>query len=141
MIKLKKEETPIQDHLLFPAYGNTVAWVAILFGFLFFAQSIFSWHIVGKEVSGYVFKCSLLIGLGFFVISKNMFNLRAGRAGRLKALMSSILYGIFIVIINPMISYLKGDGLSTSLEPAELMINMCIFYFILLFLRIESSSR
>jgi hypothetical protein len=139
-MKFNRKNSPIDDQLLFPAYGNTIGWMAILLGLLLVVQSVFSWHIVGKEVSGYIFKCALLIGLGFFVISKNMLNLRAGLPGRLGALMGSVMYGIGIVIINPIISYLLSDGFSTSLEPAEVIINICIFYFILLFIRRKPQS-
>jgi len=140
-MKFNKKDAPIDDRLLLPAYGNTIAWLTILLGLLIVVQAGFSWGVLGKELSSFVFKCAILIGLGFFVISKNMFNLRAGLLGRLSAMMASVVYAIVIVIISPVISYLKGDGLSTSLEPAEVMINICIFYFITLFIRIESSSK
>ncbi len=139
-MKFKRKESPLDDQLLFPAYGNTIGWVAILLGFLIVVQASFSWGFLEKEMALYIFKCGLLVGLGFFVISKNMFNLRAGLTGRLGAFMSSVGYGIVIVMINPIISYLKGKGLSTTLEPTELIINICIFYFIVIFIRFESTS-
>ena len=140
-MKLNKKESLSDDSMLFPAYGNTIGWVAILFGLLTVIQSSFSWRIIEMEWALYLGKCGFLIGFGFFVVSKNMFNSRAGLSGRLGALMSSVGYGIVILMINPIISHLKGKGLSTTLEPTELMINICIFYFIVLFTRFESKPN
>ena len=140
-MKLKRKKFSDDAPLLFPAYGNTIGWVAILFGLLTVIQSSFSWRFIEMEWALYLGKCGFLIGLGFFVISKNMFNLRAGLTGRLGALMASVVYGIVIVMINPIISYFMGEGLSTNLVPAEVMINICIFYFIVLFIRAESKPN
>lgn len=137
-MELNRKDSPIDDQLLLPAYANTIAWAIILLGLIMVVQASFSWGVLGKELSLYLFKCGLLIGLGLFVISKNMFNLRAGLLGRLSAMMGAVVYGIVIVIINPIISYLLSEGFSSSLEPAELVINICIFYFILLFIRRKS---
>src|SRR6056297_2946596 len=117
-MKLKRKKFPDDAPLLFPAYGNTIGWVAILFGLLTVIQSSFSWRFIEMEWALYLGKCGFLIGLGFFVISKNMFNLRAGLTGRLKAYMASVGYGIVMV-----------------------MINICIFYFIVLFIRAESKPN
>src|SRR6056297_128762 len=140
-MKLKRKKFPDDAPLLFPAYGNTIGWVAILFGLLTVIQSSFSWRIIEMEWALYLGKCGFLIGLGFFVISKKMLNLRAGLTGLLKAYMASVGYGIVIVMINPIISYFMGEGLSTNLVPAEVMINICIFYFIVLFIRAESKPN
>ncbi len=117
--------------LLFPAYGNIIALVAIGLGILAAFQSVFSWRIIEKELALYLLDSGFLIGLVFFIISKNQVNVKAGLQGRLKIFMGTMVYGVVIVIINPIITYIFDGEFQYRMGEVTLRLNMCVFYFVL----------
>lgn len=121
----------VSHSLLFPAYGNIIALVAIGLGILAAFQSVFSWRIIEKELALYLLDSGFLIGLVFFVISKNQVNVKAGLQGRLKIFMGTMVYGVVIVIINPVMTYIFDGEFQYRMDVVTLMLNMCVFYFIL----------
>ena len=124
--------------LLLPAYGNSIALFFMGVGFLVLLQSIFSWRFIDKELSSYIIKSCVLLSLLFFALSENLLNVRAGLEGRLRVYMGTLIFSVFMLLFNPLLSYFKEGELAYGISAHELLVNIFIFYFAMVFFKAES---
>ena len=119
---------------LLPIYFKTVALGIMLVTFCFSLLSVFEIITFDKEVAKTISKSVFLIALLILAISKNKIEDELTLVIRLKAFTASFIFGVLIVIIDPIINLFFEGMLLLDKGVTELLIGMLLYYFFMFFL-------
>lgn len=122
------------DLRLLPAIFNKIGFTLLLLSVLFAALSISKILPIDKVLAMTLFNSVILISLLLLALTKNKIEDELTLKIRLKALAGTFIYGVVVVIVEPLISLLfNGNFLFDNAAP-ELLVSMFLFYFFMLYI-------
>jgi hypothetical protein len=123
-----------QDLRLLPLNFRKVAYGLILLSGLLVILSISKTLTIDQEIVKTISKSTFLISLLLLALTRNKIEDELTLRIRLKAFAASFIYGVVIVIIEPLINLLFDGSFLSDKGVIELLISMFFFYFIMMFI-------
>lgn len=127
-----------QDLSLLPEMFKKVAFGIMVLSGLLVLLSILKVIAIDKEIIASIAQSVFLISLLMLVITRDKIEDELTMRIRLKAFAASFIYGVTIVIVEPLIHFLFGDSFLTGKGAIELLISMFLFYFIIKYIMKKS---
>ena len=122
------------DLRLLPAIFKKIGFTLLLISVLFAALSISKLLQIDKVLAMTLFKSGMLISLLLLALTKNKIEDELTLKIRLKALAATFIYGVVVVIIEPLISLLFNGNFLFDKAAPELLMSMFLFYFLMLYM-------
>jgi len=122
------------DLRLLPAFFKKIGFTIFLLSVLWVALSISKIIAIEKDFAMTIFQTGVLTSLLLLALSRDKTEDELTLKIKLKALAASFIYGVGIVIFEPLINLLFGDSFVIDIEAQQLFISMFLFYFIMLYI-------
>lgn len=122
------------DLRLLPAFFKKIGFTIFLLSVLWAVLSISKIIAIDKDFAKTIFQTGVLTSLLLLAFSRDKTEDELTLKIRLKALAASFIYGVGIVIFEPLINLLFGDSFVVHIGVQQLFISMFLFYFIMLYI-------
>lgn len=126
--------TAQQDLRLLPRKFRKVAFGIMSLTVLLAVLSILKVLTIDKEIIQTIAKSGFLVSLLLLAITRNKIEDELTLRIRLQAFTASFIYGVVIVVVEPLIRFLLGNSLLSAMGVTALLISMFLFYFLMMFL-------
>ncbi len=122
------------DLKLLPGIFKKIAFGLMILSVIFLILNITKTLSFEKEAVKTITKSGFLVSLLLLAVTKNKIEDERTLKIRLKAFTASLIYGVILVVVDPIINFIFEDNFLSDKGAIDILITMFIFYFILVFL-------